>query len=79
MSTDNDSSSSWIDTGFIDRYLDYLEGETTEPPTFDGLSDIQRRGAEAWVGSITTARGIDPYAQKPSIERLMELLGEVEA
>ena len=31
MSTDNDSSSSWIDTGFIDRYLDYLEGETTEP------------------------------------------------
>ena len=70
--TDHDSSRSWIDTGFIGRYLDYLEGETAEPPTFDGLTDIQRRGAEAWIQSMRAARGIDPYAQRPSIEQLME-------
>ena len=55
----------WIDTGFIGRYLDYLEGETAEPPTFDGLTDIQRRGAEAWIQSMRAAPRDRPVAQRP--------------
>ena len=74
INTDNDSSSSWIDTGFIDRYLDYREGLTDEPPSFDGLTDEPRRGAEAWIESMHATYGIDPYRQRPSIEELCERL-----
>ena len=71
MGANHDGSSDWP-SDFIDAYLDYLEGETDEPPTLDGLSDDARRSAETWVQSITAARGIDPYAQTPSIEQLAE-------
>ena len=72
INTDNDSSSGWIDSGFIDRYLDYREGLTDEPPSFDGLTDEQRRDAEGWIELMRAAYGIDPYRQTPSIEDLCQ-------
>ena len=66
----NGSSGSWIDSGFIDTYLDYREGITDKPPTFDGLSEEQRRGAQAWIQSREDVRRIDPYAVTPTIEEL---------
>ena len=56
---------------FQDAYLDYLEGERNEPPKPDQLPLEHRRDAEAFVKSITAARGIDPYASRPSMEQLM--------
>ena len=56
---------------FQDAYLDYLEGEREEPPNPDQLPPEHRRDGEAFVKSITAARGIDPYASRPSIEQLM--------
>ena len=71
---------------FQDAYLDYLEGERDEPPKPEHLPPEHRPDAEAFVKSITAARGIDPYASRPSIEQLMasrnvvadptEMLGE---
>ena len=57
---------------FQGAYLDYLEGDRDEPPALENLTGEQRRGAEAFVRSITAARGIDPYASRPSIEQLLE-------
>ena len=56
---------------FREGYLSYLEGDRAEPPALQGLSDEQRRIAEAFVDSITAARGVDPYASRPSIEQLL--------
>lgn len=56
---------------FQDAYLDYLEGDRDEPPKPEHLPLEHRRDAEAFVTSITAARGIDPYASRPSIEQLM--------
>ena len=56
---------------FRAAYLDYLEGERAEPPTTEGMPEAQRRTAEAFVESIEAARGIDPYASRPSIEQLL--------
>ena len=56
---------------FQDAYLDYLEGDRDEPPKPEHLPPEHRRDAEAFVKSITAARGIDPYASRPSIEQLM--------
>ena len=57
---------------FQDAYLDYLEGDSDEPPTLEDVPRQQRREAEAFIKSITAARGIDPYASRPSIEQLLE-------
>ena len=56
---------------FRDAFLDYLEDDRDEPPTLEGLAGLQRRAAEAFMESITAARGVDPYASRPSIEQLL--------
>ena len=56
---------------FRDEYLTYLEGGRDEPPPLDDLPEAVRRTAEAFVESITAARGVDPYASRPSIEQLL--------
>ena len=57
---------------FQDAYLDYLEGGRAERPVLEDLHGEQRRAAEAFIKSITAARGVDPYASRPSIEQLLE-------
>ena len=57
---------------FQDAYLDYLEGDCDEPPKPEDLPGDQRRAAEAFIRSITAARGVDPHASRPSIEQLLE-------
>ena len=56
---------------FQDAYLDYLEGDRDEPPALKDLPEEQRRAAKAFIDSITAARGVDPYASRPSIEQLL--------
>lgn len=56
---------------FRDAYLDYLEGDLDKPPALDDLTEIQRRTAEGFIESIEAARGVDPYASRPTIERLL--------
>ena len=56
---------------FRDAYLDYLEGVRDEPPALEDLPEEQRRAAEAFIKSITAARGVDPHASRPSIEQLL--------
>lgn len=57
---------------FKDAYLDYLEGNRDEPPAVDDLMKEHRQAAIAFMKSITAARGVDPYASRPSVEQLME-------
>ena len=57
---------------FQNAYLDYLEGARNEPPALEDLPEEQRRAAEAFIESIKAARGVDPHASRPSIERLLE-------
>ena len=56
---------------FRDAFLDYLESDRDEPPAIEDLPEEQRRAAEAFIKSITAARGVDPYASRPSIEQLL--------
>ena len=56
---------------FRDAFLDYLEGACDEPPAFEDLPEEQLPAAEAFVKSILAARGVDPYASRPSIEQLL--------
>lgn len=56
---------------FRDEYLSYLEGDRDEPPALDDLPDAVSRTAESFIESITAARGVDPYASRPSIEQLL--------
>lgn len=56
---------------FRDAYLDYLEGVRGKPPAFEELLEDQRPAAESFVESITAARGVDPYASRPSLEQLL--------
>ena len=56
---------------FRDAYLDYREGQRDEPPSLESLSDRDRRAAEAFVESSQAAAGIDPYASRPSLEKLL--------
>ena len=56
---------------FRDAFLDYLEGERENPPTVADLPVEQRRAAESFIDSITAARGVDPYASRPSLEQLL--------
>lgn len=58
-------------SGFRDAFLDYLEGNRDEPPAVEELPQEQRGAAEAFIRSITAARGVDPYASRPSIEKLL--------
>ncbi len=58
-------------TEFRSAYLDYREGQSKEPPSLEGLSGRDRRAAEAFVESSDAASGIDPYASRPSIEKLL--------
>ena len=66
MTTEHDDLSS-----FQAAYLDYLEGDRDEPPAVEGFPEDQRRAARAFIESITAARGVDPYASRPSIEQLL--------
>ena len=61
---------------FQQAYLDYLEGDRDAPPTVDNLGGEERRAAEAFIEAIKAARGIDPYASRPSIEQLLESRSE---
>ena len=56
---------------FRDAFLDYLEGHRDKPPALDDLPGEHRSAAEAFIKSITAARGVDPYASRPSIEQLL--------
>ena len=56
---------------FRDAFLDYLEGHRDEPLALEDLPYEQRSAAEAFVKSITAARGVDPYASRPSVEQLL--------
>ncbi|MDE0507774.1 MAG: hypothetical protein OXI17_03970 [Gammaproteobacteria bacterium] len=61
---------------FQEKYLDFLEGGHDAPPTLENLGDEERRLAEAFIETIKAARGIDPYASRPSIEQLLESRSE---
>ena len=56
---------------FLDVYLDYLENARDEPPALEDLPEEQRLAAESFIRSIKAARGVDPYASRPSIEQLL--------
>ena len=56
---------------FQDAYLDYLEGDRDAPPALEDLPENQRPAAKSFIDSITAARGVDPYASRPSIEQLL--------
>ena len=56
---------------FQDAYLDHLEGDRDQPPKPEHLPPEHRRDAAAFIKSITAARGIDPYASRPSIDQLV--------
>ena len=56
---------------FLDAYLDHLENDQFDAPSLEGMTSKQRRAAEAFVKSITAARGINPYASRPSLEQLL--------
>ncbi len=62
---------------FKDAYLDYLEGDRDNPPAVDDLPEELRPAAEAFIVSITAARGVDPYASRPSIEQLLAWQSQV--
>ena len=66
MTTEHDALSL-----FQEAYLDYLEGERDAAPTLDDLSGDQRRLAEAFIETIKAVRGIDPYASRPPLEKLL--------
>lgn len=66
MSRDQDAIRS-----FRQEYLDYVEGLRATPPRLDALSDSDRGTAERWVTSLHAARGIDPYASRPSVADLL--------
>lgn len=56
---------------FREEYLDYVEGLRPAPPSLASLSDEDRRRAEQWVKSLHAARGVDPYASRPSVDELL--------
>lgn len=56
---------------FQQEFFDYREGLRETPPPLDALSAGDRRVAERWIASLKAARGIDPYATRPSLADLM--------
>ena len=59
-------------SNFRDAYLDYLEKTRDEPPALEDLPEELRPMAESFITSIQAARGVDPYASRPSIEQLLD-------
>lgn len=55
---------------FREAYLEYLDGEHDAPPSMEGLSDSARQTVELWLKSLQDARGIDPFASRPSAAEL---------
>lgn len=55
---------------FREQYLDYLEGFRETPPSMDALNDADRRTAKGWLQSLADARGVDPWASRPSTPEL---------
>ncbi len=53
-------------------YLDYLEGERDDQPSLDALDPSDQARASAWMDSLEAARGVDPYASRPSVSELLE-------
>src|SRR5262245_35880868 len=51
-------------------FLDYLEGVAPRP-TLHHLAEHDRVRAEAFLDGLTAARGIDPRAQRPSVDSLL--------
>ena len=56
---------------FQELYFDYIEGITDDPPTTNALSDEERAQVESWLRSLEDARGVNPYASRPSLETLL--------
>lgn len=54
----------------MDRYLAYLE-DGGDAPTFDDLPTDVRRELDELIADLHAARGIDPYASRPSVEALV--------
>lgn len=54
----------------IEAFLDYLDG-TSDEPSFDDLDTQERARAEEMIASLVAGRGMDPYASRPSLERLL--------
>ena len=64
---------------FQDALLDYLEGGRPKPPRLEDLPKAQRQAAKSFVQSVAAARGIDPYASRPSVEQLLANLTQTDA
>lgn len=54
----------------VEAFMDHLDG-LGEAPVLDDLDADERSRAEALIGSLEAGRGIDPYASRPSLERLL--------
>jgi hypothetical protein len=51
-------------------FLDHLEGSAPRP-ALDHLAEVDRQRAQEMLDGLTTARGIDPRASRPSVESLL--------
>ena len=58
-------------SSFLQDYLDYVEGLRDGAPLLDVLTDADRRAAEKWIESLEAARGVNPYAERPSTAELL--------
>ena len=56
---------------FRNKYLDYLEGRRGNPPATENLPEEQQPTAQAFIKSITAARGVNPYAERAPLEELL--------
>lgn len=63
---------------FREDYLDYLDGERRAEPALESLTDDDRRAAELWIKSLNDARGIDPYAEAPSVGEVLERISRMD-
>ena len=80
--TTDDNEAFWKKRGlsaFREQYLDYREGFRDVPPSLDNLNDEERRKAQQWIASITTARGIDPSLSRPPTVDLMKKTIQLDA
>ena len=59
---------------FQQGVFDYLEGLSDEPPSIEALPEPEKRAARSWLKSLAAARGIDPYAERPSTIELLPRL-----
>ncbi len=56
---------------FRQEYLDFIEGFRTDPPSTETLDENDRKSAERWIASLDAARGVDPFASRPSTAELL--------